>query len=449
MARTVLFKNFTVVTPTKEGKLLFLKEACVAVKGDRIIYVGEDRSLAVRALMEAQRESGGTQIGFDEYNGKNKILLPTFANAHAHIPMTLMRNSADDMCLEDWLFKRILPRESHLRKEDVYFASLLGMAEMISGGTGAAADMYFMSDETACAALQTGFRMNLCQDGKTNDENGWKSDRASLLSFRNAFHGAGGGLLRTSLMIHSIYLYPQSLYPELVAEAADLDVSIQVHVAETQTEVSDCIAKYGVTPAAALANFGVFDRPCIAAHCVHLTDEDRDILAAAHVTVAHNPSSNMKLASGFADVEAMKNQGVNVALGTDGCASNNNTDMFMEMRLASFIAKGYSKNPEKLSAEEAIIMATRNGFIGMGFSDCGIIAEGMSADLQIIDYDRPSMWPLNNPVSALVYSAGPQAVESVMIAGHFVKYKGDLTTIDIEKVKAETAARAAFITQFA
>jgi len=448
MSRTVLFKNFTVVTPNKEGGLSVLSDAFVAVKGDRIIYVGEDRSLGVRALMEAQRECGGTQIGFDEYNGKNKIMLPTFANAHTHIPMVLMRNSADDMCLEDWLFRRILPREMHLRKEDVYFASLLGMAEMINGGTGAAADMYFMSDETACAALQTGFRMNLCQDGKINDETGWRADRASLQSFKNSFHGAGDGLLRTSLMIHSIYLYPQSLYPDLVAEAADLDVSVQVHVAETQTEVANCIAKYGVTPVAALANFGVFDRPCIAAHGVHLTEADRDILAAANVTVAHNPSSNMKLASGFADVEAMKRQGVRVALGTDGCASNNNTDMYMEMRLASFIAKGHSRDPEKLSAEEAVIMATRNGYAGMGFEDCGMIAEGMSADLQIVNYDIPSMWPLGNPVSALVYSAGTHAVESVMIGGQFVKYKGELKTIDIEKVKAETAVRAAYITQF-
>lgn len=449
MARTVLFKNFTVVTPTADGSLSVFKDAFVAVKGDRIIYVGDERSLAVRALMEAQREAGGTQIGFDEYSGKNKILMPTFANAHTHIPMVIMRNSADDMGLEDWLFKRILPRESHLRKEDVYYASLMGMAEMINGGTGAAADMYFMSDETACAALQTGFRMNLCQDGKICDDSGWYSDRASLQAFRNSFHGAGGGLLRTSLMIHSIYLYPESLYPELVAEAADIDVSVQVHVAETKTEVANCIAKYGVTPAAALANFGVFDRPCIAAHGVHLTEADRDILAAAHVTVAHNPSSNMKLASGFADVASMKRQGVRVALGTDGCASNNNTDMFMEMRLASFIAKGRSGDPETLPAQEAITMATLNGYAGMGFSDCGMIAPGMSADLQIIDYDRPSMWPLGNPVSALVYSAGPQAVESVMIKGHFVKYKGELTTIDIEKVKAETALRAEYITQFA
>jgi len=449
MSKMVLFKNFTVVTPASDGEIRVLESACVAVRGDRIIYVGDDRSLAVRMLMEAQRESGGTQIGFEEYDGKNKILLPTFANAHSHIPMAIMRNSADDMALEDWLFKRILPREEHLRREDVYYASLLGIAEMINGGIGASADMYFMAEETANAALQSGFRINLCHDGKIHDANGWHTDREGLSAFKRSYDGAGGGLVRTSLMVHSIYLYPESLYPELVAEAADIGVPVQVHVSETRTEVTNCIEKYGITPAAALANFGLFDLPCIAAHGVHLTEDDMDILAAAGVTVVHNPSSNMKLASGFADVEGMKRRGVRVALGTDGVASNNNADMYFEMRLASFIAKGSSYDPVKLSAGDAIFMATRNGYLGMGFDSCGMIEEGMSADLQIVDYDRPSMWPLGNPVSALVYSSGPEAVESVMISGQFVKYKGDLLKIDLEKVKAETAKRAAYITQFA
>ena len=449
MSRTVLFKNFTVVTPDEDGHVKVIRDAFVGIKGDRIIYVGKERSDAVRSLMEAQRESGGTQIGFDEYSGKNKILMPTFANAHSHIPMSIMRNSADDMSLEDWLFSKILKREEHLRPEDVYYASLLGMAEMISGGIGATADMYFMSDETACAALQSSFRMNLCQDGKVYENNVWSTDRNSLSAFKRTFDGAGGGLLRTSLMIHSIYLYPSSLYPELVSEAADLDVPIQVHLAETRTEVENCLRSYHKTPAAALADFGVFDRPCIAAHGVHLTPEDMDILAASHVTVAHNPSSNMKLASGFADVDGMMKKNVRVALGTDGCASNNNTDMFMEMRLASLIAKGRTFDPTILSAEQILTIATRNGYVGMGFADCGLISEGMSADLQIIDYDRPSMWPIGDPVSALVYSSSSAAVESVMIAGRFVKYKGELMTIDLEKVKAETEKRAAYITQFA
>jgi 5-methylthioadenosine/S-adenosylhomocysteine deaminase len=226
-------------------------------------------------------------------------------------------------------------------------------------------------------------------------------------------------------------------------------VSIQVHIAETRTEVANCIAKYGVTPAVALDNFGVFNKPCIAAHCVHLTDEDRRILSNPNITAVHNPSSNMKLASGFADLTKMKAAGMRVAIGTDGCASNNNTDMYQEMRLASFIAKASTYSPVNLTAEEVLVMATVNGYRGMGFTNCGRIAEGMSADLQIVNYDRPSMWPLGNPASALVYSAGIEAVESVMIAGRFVKYKGELTTIDLEKVKAETAKRAAYITQFA
>jgi len=291
--------------------------------------------------------------------------------------------------------------------------------------------------------------MNLCQDGKIYANDSWSTDRNSLAAFKRTFDGAGGGLLRTSLMIHSIYLYPQSLYPDLVAEAADLDVPIQVHLSETRTEVENCMRAYHRTPAAALADFGVFDRPCIAAHGVHLTPEDMDILAASQVTVAHNPSSNMKLASGFADVDGMLKKNVRVALGTDGCASNNNTDMFMEMRLASLIAKGRTFDPTILSAEQILTIATRNGYQGMGFADCGIVAEGMSADLQIIDYDRPSMWPIGDPVSALVYSSSSAAVESVMIAGKFVKYKGELMTIDLEKVKAETEKRAAYITQFA
>jgi 5-methylthioadenosine/S-adenosylhomocysteine deaminase len=449
MSSKVLFKNFTIVTPNADGEVQAISNASVAVHGTRIVYVGLDPVLAVRTLMESHNESDGTQIGYDEYSGYNKILMPTFANAHTHIPMVLLRNTADDLSLENWLFHHILPLEEHLTKEDIYYASLLGMAEMIHGGTGASADMYFMSDETARAALETGFRMNLCHDGKFRNEKGWSTDRDGLKSFKKSYHGAGNGLLRTSLMIHSVYLYPKDLYPDLVSEAAEMDVSIQVHISETRTEVENCIAQYGVTPVAALSNFGIFNQPCIAAHGVHLTDADRDILAAARVTVAHNPSSNMKLASGIADVEAMRRQGVRVAIGTDGCASNNNTDMYIEMRLASFLAKGKSHDPTYLPACEAIMMATRNGYMGMGFSDCGMIAEGMSADLQIIDCDRPSMCPLGNPISAIVFSACASAVESVMISGHFVKYKGELTTIDIEKVKAETRKRSEILMQFA
>lgn len=448
MARPVIYKNITVITPTLEGGVKCSSEMNVAVLGSSIIYVGNDYLLAKRMMMESLREAGSSQAGFDEYGGQNRILLPTFANGHSHIPMVLFRNTSDDKSLHDWLFNVIIPREMHWKREGIFQASLLGIAEMINGGTGASSDMYFMAEETARAALQSGFRCNLCHEGKSNDKNGWKTDPLGLKDFKDMYHNAGGGLLRTSLMIHSVYLYPYSFYSDLVAEAADIDVSIQIHVSETEKEVLECIEKNKVSPVQALADFGVFDRPCIAAHCVHLDDNDRDILSASKVTVAHNPSSNMKLASGRCDVQSLINKGVNVCLGTDGSASNNNMDMYQEMRLASFIAKSIRNNPTDLCAKDVLYMATRGGYNGSGFEKCGLIMPGMQADIQIVNYDNPSMWPLGNPISALVYSAPSSAVESVMIAGKFVKYRGQLTTIDIEKVKAETKKYADEINQY-
>ena len=273
-----------------------------------IIYTGNSKLEAIREI-EIKSIEKGIPAEYDEYSGSGRILLPTFANGHSHLPMVLFKNTADDMKLEDWLFNTILPREALLKPKDIYYASLLGMAEMISGGTGASSDMYFMSEETARAALETGFRLNLCHDGKIYDEKGWRADPGGLANFKKIYNGAGNGLLQTSLMIHSIYLYPESLYPDLVAEAEESNVYVQVHLSETATEVENCRAKYQVSPIEAMANFGIFKRPCIAAHCVHLDDNDRKILAAAGVTVAHNPSSNMKLASGLCDVRALRDAG--------------------------------------------------------------------------------------------------------------------------------------------
>ena len=227
-------------------------------------------------------------------------------------------------------------------------------------------------------------------------------------------------------------------YQEVIKLAKKCDVPVSVHISETIKENDDCLKNYGKTPVEFLDENGLLSDTTVAAHCVHLTEKDMKILADRGVWVAHNPSSNMKLASGFADMVGMQKAGVRLCLGTDGAASNNNQDMFMEMRLASFMAKGKTLEPTVLKAEDVFSMATRNGYLACGFSDCGIIEKGMTADLQIIDYDCPQMWPLGNPLSALVYSCGPKCVESVMIDGHFVLYKHELKTIDLEKVKDET-----------
>jgi len=457
--RPLIVANITVVTSTRGGEITVIPDAFVSVIDGKIGYVGQRLQEAERSLCRLRKhEEKGcppfqaeeqecrplqddelySTVEYDLYSGVDRLLLPTFANGHSHIPMSILKNSADDLKLEDWLFNVILPRENKLLPTDVYYASLLGIAEMINGGTGAAADMYYMSDETARAALESGFRLNLGHFGKKEEKDAWKTDLSGLMAFRNEFHLAGNGLLRVSLMVHSIYLYPDYIYPQLAAEAKKADVSIQVHVSETRTEVENCISKYGVSPVEALSNFGIFDRPCIAAHGVHLSDRDRDILASHNVTVAHNPSSNLKLASGVCDVRALRSKGINVCIGTDGSASNNNLDMFIEMRIASLIAKERFDDPENMKAADTLFMATRGGYVGMGFSDCGVIETGMNADFQIVNCDNPAMWPISDPVSTLVYGTPSSAVESVMIAGRFVKYRGELITIDFERVKAET-----------
>ncbi len=472
MQSSVLINNVTLVTPTRKNGLSILPNTHVSISNGIIRYVGQDIAAARNSLTHkhlvpdlttredsndiatdvtiAGTASSSANIvasdDYEEYSGSDRILLPTFANGHSHIPMSIMKNTADDMNLEDWLFKVILPREQKLIRSDIYHASLLGIAEMINGGIGASADMYFMSEETARAALDSGFRLNLCHDGKILEHDEWRTDYNGLENFRKQFHLSGNGLLRVSLMIHSIYLYPEFLYPQLAEAAASCDVSIQLHLSETRTEVDNCYARYGKSPAEAFAEFGIFDRPCIAAHGVHLSDNDRDILRDHKVTVAHNPTSNLKLASGICDVKSLLNKGINVCIGTDGSASNNSLDIYSEMKIASLIAKEMYRDPENMKAKDTLFIATRGGYAGMGFADCGIIEPGMSADLQLVRCDNPSVWPVGNPISALVYGTPSSAVESVMIAGRFVKYRGELTTIDFERVKAESMLSARRIT---
>lgn len=441
MQSPLLIKDVTLVTPTRNHDIRVLKNAHVSISDGIILYAGQDLE-AAKKVFNTDRSPSSTQKDVQEYSGSNRILLPTFANGHSHIPMSLMKNTADDMSLEDWLFNVILPREEKLVRSDIYGASLLGIAEMINGGIGASADMYFMSEETARAALDSGFRMNICHDGKIFENEKWRTDPAGLSDFKKQYHLSGNGLLRVSMMVHSIYLYPEFLYGELSELARSEEVSILVHLAETKTEVNNCYARYKMSPAEALEKFGIFDQPCIAAHGVHLSDRDREILFSHHVSVAHNPASNLKLASGVCDVNSLLKKGVNVCIGTDGSASNNGLDMYYEMKTASLIAKERYSDPEILKAGETLYMATRAGYSAMGFPECGIIEPGMSADMQLVRCDNPSVWPVGDPVSALVYGVPASAVETVMIGGVFVKYRGELKTIDFEKVMAETKRSA-------
>ena len=432
MSKAVLFSDITIVSPHDDAPVSVIEHGYCAVADKKILYVGNSKDAAVIALKECAGEN------FFTYEGENKILCPTFANAHAHSPMSIFRNIADDTALQDWLFGEIIPREDKMIPDDFYYGNLLTLAEMIEGGTACAANMYDGALLIVKGAVESGFRIQQTSMGKKCVDGKWLIDRSSVEELNDFIQKEGKGLLTHSLLVHSIYLYPEYFYQPLSDLAREYGIPVSVHVSETITENNNCQNSYGCSPVQKLDSVGLLTDTTVAAHCVHLSDEDRKILASRKTWVAHNPSSNMKLASGFADMVNMQKDGVRLCIGSDGAASNNNQDMFMEMRLASLMAKGNTLDPTVLKAADVFTMATRNGYLACGFDDCGIIEQGMRADIQIIDYDCPQMWPLGNPVSALVYSCGPKCVESVMIAGQFVMYKHELKRIDLDKVKAET-----------
>ncbi len=435
----ILFRSYTVVTPDAASGVTVTEGAHISVIGDRIGYAGTD-------LADAKKSLGpGPHV---EYTGGGKLLLPAFANTHGHTAMVLMRNAADDLNLHDWLFQVIFPMEARLRRQDVYNGSLLGIAQMIRTGTGACADMYYHSDATLEAAVAAGIRMNLCCEGKdSGPEPGSTRVRPDAVEdFVRLCKSTGEGRIRPSLMIHSVYLYDEALYPALAAMAKAAGITIQTHLAETRKEVGDCIARYGRRPAEQMDRFGIFEVPCLAAHAVHLDAQEMELLSKRTVTLVHNPSSNMKLGSGVAPVCAQLACGIPVALGTDGAASNNTLDIYREMRLAAFLAKGSSLDASALPAATVLRMATETGMRAMGFSDSGRIQEGAKADLQIIDTGDLSLCPLGDPLSAVVYSADSCAVESVMIDGRMLMHKRELLTLDEERIRYEAEKSARFIT---
>lgn len=431
MRNTVLFSDITIVTPDMADSVSIMEHAYCVTSGNTIEYVGVSKEKATQVA-----ESFGE---YDVYEGKNRILCPTFVNAHAHASMSIFRNIADDLALEPWLFGEIIPREDKMIAKDFRYGHLLSLAEMIEGGTGCAANMYDGARICSEASVEAGFRCQQTALGKKFIDGVWHTDEDEVRDFVDYCKNETNGLILPSLLVHSIYLYTEDFYTPLKELGEKYKTPISVHISETRTENANCVNQYGMSPVEKLDSFGLLTDTTVAAHCVHLSDNDRTILADRGVWVAHNPSSNMKLASGFADMISMQKAGVRLCLGTDGASSNNNQDMYMEMRLASFMAKATSYDSTVLKASEVFRMATRTGYLACGFTDCGIIGKGMKADLQIVDYDCPQMWPLGNPLSALVYSCGPKCVESTMIDGKFVYYKRELTTIDMERVKAETS----------
>lgn len=416
-----LFKDALVVTMNQNMDVL--KDCDVLVENDRISAVGD-----------ISAEQGDRAIII---NGTGKLLMPGLVNGHTHVPMTLLRNYADDLSLHTWLFDHIMPAEDRLTGQDVHWGTLLGIMEMLSSGTTCFIDMYFFMDDIASAVETSGIRaqlsrgMTCMEDGPDFSEN--KSLNENINFYRN-WNGAGDGRIMAAFAPHAIYTCSPDYIRAIRDTAEKYDAPVHVHVDETKTEHEDSLKNFGKTPVKHLYDLGVFDRRTVAAHCVWITDGDIDLLKEKNVSIAHNPTSNLKLASGIAPIPASMEKGVNVILGTDGASSNNNLNMFEEINLAALIHKGVHKNPVLVNAGEALKMATVNGAKALGMNDLGSIREGNKADLIMLDIDKSHFMPLNNPVSALAYSAQGSDVSLTMVNGRILYEKGEFKTIDKEKV---------------
>lgn len=409
-----------------------IKSGFVGVEGKKICYVGEKAPLNASEY-KRQIECRG------------KILMPGLINAHAHTAMCLMRGYADDVPLKSWLFDRVFPVERRLDERSVLSGARLGFAEQIASGTTSVSDMYFFTPATAKLAYEIGIRASFSNALVSFDENALDfSDRTftETDALIKDYNGLDDGRIRADAAIHAEYTTHPIGWRYMRDLALKHDLNLYIHLSETKSEHEECVARRGVTPARAFYEHGVFDAHTTVAHGVWLSDEDMDILAQKNVSVAHCPVSNLKLGSGMADIMKLKRHGVNVALGTDGCCSNNTHDLFEEIKLAALLVKGLNLDPAVMSAYEALELATKNGARAQRFAG-GIIETGRPADIILLSTDAPSMCPVYDPAAALAYCATGRDVYLTMVNGKVLYENGEFTTIDIEKTRAEVENYAA------
>lgn len=370
-------------------------------------------------------------------------LIPGLINLHTHAAMTLMRGLADDRALMDWLQNHIWPVESRLVSDAfVRDGTLLACAEMLRGGVTCFNDMYFFPGAAAAAALEAGMRAAL---GIIVIEmpSAYAADAQDYLT--KGLETRDGlkhePLLSFCIAPHAPYTVSDRSFERIAMLQGELELPLHIHLHETHDEIEGSLARHGVRPLARLERLGLVDATLIAVHAVHLTEQESDLLARKGCHVAHCPSSNLKLASGIGSPARLLEKGVNVALGTDGAASNNRLDIFTEMRLAAFLAKGTTGDPTLLPAHTALDMATVRAARALGIEDrVGTLAPGKFADMAAVNLAAPELVPCYDPVSHLVYAAGREHVSHVWVNGEMVVEYGRLTRLDTETL----AARAAY-----
>ena len=375
-------------------------------------------------------------------DGKGKLATPGMVNTHGHVSMTILRSYADDLALMDWLNNHIWPIEGKMVAEDIYWGAMLGIAEMLKGGTTCFADMYSEMDDVAKACDQLGIRANLCRGIIGFQPNKDAAIQENIDLF-DKWHGHDNGRIRVTMGPHAPYTCPDDALKQMIAVCKEKGMEIQMHLCETLDEINGSQKDYGMSPIERMDKLGMFECGVIAAHCVHLTDKDREIMAAKKVRIAHNPQSNLKLASGVADVSAAQAAGIVVGLGTDGTSSNNNLDMLEEIRLAAMLHKATKYDPLLIPAAKAWEMGTIDGAKVLGFDNVGKLEAGFEADIVLWDMHKPYWYPRHNKLSLLVYAASANDADTVFVAGKKVVEAGKLLTFDEEVIYKMATERTA------
>ena len=408
-----------------------IEDGYIAIKNGEIFSLGK-------------RVSADNIIAEKVIDGRGKVAMPGLINCHTHVAMTLLRGIAEDKPLENWLKEAIWPLEARLTPEDIHAGALLGCLEMIKSGTTCFADMYFHEEAVARAVEKSGLRASLAEGiiEAGNSLLGEKMLKASENFARN-FNGYAGGRVTAMIGPHAAYSCSPALLLKVKEVAASLNLGIHIHLAESHELFKDFEKIYGCSETQFLDKLSLFKLHTLAAHCISISEDDARILASGRVNAVYVPVANMKLGLGAARARALMDLGVNVALGTDGPASNNVLDMFETMKVGALLQKCIYRNPEALSAYEVVRMATINGAKALGLErSIGSLEMGKRADIILIDLSKPHLKPLHDIYACLVYSARGSDVDTVIVDGKILMENRKVETLNEREIieKAEKHA---------
>ena len=418
-----LLKNCDILI-LENGVWRALRSAYCGIDGDTICWLSEQRP---------------TDAYDEEKNLSGKLLIPGLINCHDHSPMVFLRGVGSDLNLQDWLTQYIFPLEAKWTDAGIKAASYLSILEMLACGTTSYSDMYYRAENTVEAVCKAGMKANLTRStqGRPDLPYSANQDCKEGIALFDRFHNYNGGKIKIDFCIHAEYTNTPETIRAYSAACKERCAHMHLHLSETRTEHEACIAKFGKTPAELFDSLGTFENPTAAAHCVWVSDSDIELLKARGVSPVHCPSSNMKIGSGFAPVQKMLDRGLNVTIGTDGAASNNNLNMFEEMHLAAVIHNGYHNDPTIMKPGDILKMATVNAAKLQGRPDTGELKVGNKADIVAIDFDKPHLIPALDYPAMLVYAVQDSDVCMTMVDGQILYENGEYKTLDAEKIKAE------------